>query len=102
MSYEQPTLNELARDMLRQMMSDFSEDGYCAGWMHENEYRLWEALTNPEHQYGFITITDSEIARMRHLHERSGGWWIWAEGEESPRFVTTEEWIAILAKYRPG
>jgi len=35
---------------------------------------------------------------MKNLHERAGGWWIWVKGEDCQRFVTTEEWLQILAR----
>jgi hypothetical protein len=43
-------------------------------------------------------LEDREIARMKRLHEIAGGWWAWSEDEGGERFVTTEEWLKILAR----
>jgi hypothetical protein len=98
MSYEQPTYEELAKAALAQMMCDLSQDCFCAGWIHNNEYRLWTALTTGHRAYGGAEIPERDANRMRYLHELAGGWWIWPEGEDSIRFVTTEEWLTIFAK----
>jgi len=100
MSYEEPTYEELARDTLRRMMSDFSEDYWCAGWLMDLEFTLWEALTAGDGQLGMGRIEEHEIARMKRLHEIAGGWWVWAKDEGRERFVTTEEWLNILDQKR--
>ena len=45
MSYEQPTYEELARDALLRIMRDISEDCWCAGWLTDLEFTLWNAVT---------------------------------------------------------
>jgi len=102
MSYEQPSCTELARDMLGRMMSDLSEDFWCAGWMHDLEFTLWDALANGPRGFGFGTLGESELARLKHLHEVAGGWWTFQDGAESEIFVTTDEWMEILSKHRSG
>jgi hypothetical protein len=98
MSYERPTHKELAQDLLVQMMGDISEDCWFAEWMHDLEFILWDAMTTGKMSFGWGMVKERDLIRMKHLHEVAGGWWIWAEGEENRRFVTTEEWLTILVK----
>jgi len=100
MSYECPTHEELVGDALLRLMSDLSEDCWCAGWMTDLEFTLWEAMRTGGRELGWGGIGDRDLARLKHLHELAGGWWIWDKGETGNRFVTTEEWLAILAERR--
>jgi hypothetical protein len=101
MSYEQPTCEELARDALHRTMLDLSEDCWRAFWLHNLEFALWDAMVTGNISLGF-GMRKCDLARLKHLHEMTGGWWIWAEGEEDQHFVTTEEWLNILAERRSG
>ncbi len=100
MSYEEPTYEDLAKDTLGQMMADYSEDFWCAGWLIDLEFTLWEALTDGSRQLGMGRLEEREIARMKRLHEIAGGWWAWSKNEGCERFVTTEEWLRILDQKR--
>lgn len=84
------------------LMSDISEECYCAGWMHGNEYRLWDAITNPNDDriYGFTKINDEQIERLRDLSRKLDGWVVW-DDEVGERFVTIEEWERIRAGKLP-
>lgn len=100
MSYEHPTHEELAKDTLLRMMADFSEDNWCASWLNDLEFTLWESMMTGSRTFGWGRIEERDLVRMRSLHELAGGWWVWAEGEQGQRFVTTEDWLAILAKHK--
>jgi hypothetical protein len=97
MSYEQPTHEELVREALLRIMEDLSEDCWCAGWLKDLEYSLWTAVITGNLDFGW-GMQERELARLKHLHEMAGGWWIWSDGEEHRRFVTTEEWLGIYAE----
>ena len=98
MSYEKPTTDEVIRDSLLYLMRDISEFTYCAGWMMALEFALWSAVQTGNCNYG-IGIPESDLARLKSLHEMAGGWWIWQDEEEQERFVTTEEWLPIYADW---
>ena len=102
MSYEQPTYAELARDALAKTMSDISEECWFAGWMKGNEVALWTSLKTGDREYGATEIQESDLARLKHLHELAGGWWIWPDDEDHPRFVPTNEWLGIFDKRKSG
>jgi hypothetical protein len=99
MSYEHPTPEELVREALLQLMSDISEDCWCAGWLLDLEFFLWEAITTGKSDFGW-GLSEPELARLKHLHQMAGGWWIWAEDEKTNRFVPTEEWLALYAGHK--
>lgn len=83
-----------AAELLVIHMSNISEDHYCAGWLMGLEYKLWDVLNGGDPQFGFGPISPQNIERLRELHERAGGWWMWVgENMDSGKvFVTTEEW----------
>jgi hypothetical protein len=98
MSYEHPTHEELVRDALEGLMSNLSEDCWCAYWMHDLEFTLWEAMMTGKTNLGF-GVRDCDLVRLKSLHKLAAGWWIWPKDEESKRFVTTEEWQLIFANH---
>ena len=81
-------------------MSDLSEDCWCAGWMTDLEFTLWEALTTGARELGWDGIEERDLSRLKHLHAMAGGWWVWDKSDTGNRFVTSEEWLAILAERR--
>lgn len=89
-------LAEYAKHELYQLMSDISEDCYCAGWLIGNEYRLWNAITDPndDRRYGMSEIAEDDIARLRELSAHAGGWWMWEDKDDSPgaMFIALAEW----------
>ena len=86
-----------AVDALASLMSDISQEHYCAGWMNDLEQRLWGMLQGKDRQYGNGVVSDANIAQLRSLHEKCGGWIVWQgrdAGHEPSgmKFVTTAEW----------
>lgn len=66
--------------------------------MTDLEFTLWEALTTGARELDWDGIEERDLSRLKHLHEMAGGWWVWDKSEPGNRFVTTEEWLAILAE----
>jgi hypothetical protein len=82
---------------LYDLMSDISEDCYCAGWMMGNEYILWEILTNPSasRNYGQAIVTPEKIAILREISAEIGGWIRWRDEDEIPA-LTLVEWGPVF------
>lgn len=92
------------------LMSDISEDCYCAGWMSDNEYTLWDAmLSHPTTEagipYGLGVITHEHLAALRTLAAATEGWIYWHNDDWEPglepmqwgpRFMKLESWLAHL------
>lgn len=67
------------RDSLLSYMESWSEDHYCAQWLHDLEYAMASA--------GEPTF--------RVMVERCGGWWTWADAErdEHGHFGPWRKWV---------
>src|SRR6185312_5627864 len=57
---DEPALS--ARETLACLMSEISEECYCAGWLIGNEHRLWSAMTDPtdDRRYGMGEISQEQ------------------------------------------
>jgi hypothetical protein len=65
-----------ARD-LAWLMSDYSEAAFCAGWIHDLEFFLWEAQTGACLGFDGEPITKCLRDKLRELSDRCGGWIVW-------------------------
>jgi hypothetical protein len=92
---------------LYELMSDISEDCYYAGWMMGLEYAIWGALQDGDRRYGAGEMDAEQLEQCRALAKELDGWVIWYDDDSDPelpieewgpRFVSTDEWTAILAK----
>jgi len=87
---------------LYDMMSEISEECYCAGWMDGNEFTLWEAIQTGEMRYGMGNIDKEKLAKVAALSVLTGCWIIWKDKEHGlpleehgPYAIPIAEWIAI-------
>lgn len=88
-----------AARLLRIVMRDISEDCYCAGWLSDLEITLWSAVLHGPRRFGMGEITEGDIAELKRLSEKAGGWWTW-QGEAADsgeEFVTLDEWTVTDA-----
>src|ERR1035437_3176520 len=80
---------------LYELMSDISEDCYCAGWMIGNEYTIWRALQTGEMSYGMGDIDAEQLARCRELATELDGWIVWVKND-GPHFVPMAQWLEMV------
>jgi hypothetical protein len=82
---------------LRDAMSEISERCWCAGWMRNVELFLWAMLEGAPRDYGLGTVTEQELANLRHLSERAGGWCRWSDEDADETFDedADETFVAI-------
>lgn len=97
-----PSRATLARELLRYKMEDYSENGFCASWLVDLEFELWEAADrdSPSEREMFTVNTSREC---RLLAELCGGWWAWdkeSPGAENPVFMSMERWLKVLADHQ--
>ena len=91
---KEPDWRELAGEM-----SEISELAFCAGWMDELEYRLWEIVQGGPRNYGQITLTDDLLHRLRHLFESLQGW-VWFNDElEVEEFIEKGRWLNVYERW---
>jgi hypothetical protein len=90
------------RAALRALMSELSEDAYCASWHYDTEYRLWEILQGRRSGWMALAGDDPRIAELRRLHALTGGWW-WlnparGDGLGEKEFLPTAAWEDTYAR----
>ena len=83
---------------LADVMSEISENTYCAGWMSDLEFELWEALNRADGTDVGYRLTAGEIERLRQLSEMCGGWIVWKSGR-CQTFVPFTEWKSRFAAW---
>src|SRR5690606_1757875 len=70
---------------LADFMSSLSEKCYCAGWMQDLEFVLWDAVLNGERKYGQDLISQNDIEKLKKLSKNANCWIYFDDlNEESP------------------
>lgn len=88
-----------ARQLLRVRMRDVSKDRYYAGWEIYLEYRLWNMVQGGPRHWGLVELSIEQVAELRGLAERAGGWWHWDKAQGAERFVEMAEWERLYAEH---
>ena len=86
------TLEPKAQE-LAEYMSELSEQAYCAGWMIDLEFELWQAVVDGPRKYGRLLITDEHIGELRRLSEAARGWIVFDDNA-----ATVQLWIFLPMK----
>jgi len=84
--------NADAAKLLVNLMSDISEECYCAGWLSDCEYTLWGLKDKPESTWGMGVVTTFDCTELRRLSAECGGWWIFDSEAGGNVFLTLAEW----------
>lgn len=72
---EAEELHALRLEKLEALMSDISEDHWCAGWISGNEIALFRmAFLDAPLRYGMGEVSQSSINEVRRLAEATGCW----------------------------
>jgi hypothetical protein len=96
-----PTREELARELLRYKMMEYSQDHFCATWLVDLDFELWDAadLAAPSPKMDY-TVSLSRECRV--LGEIAGGWWVYEDEtcpeEQGPVFIPMERWRQLLSE----
>jgi hypothetical protein len=86
----------ITADLLVKLMSAISEEYWCAGWMHNLEYMLWDVVGGKREDL----CTPEEIEQLKYLSGRCGGWIIWDEQAKGERFVPMQDWLRLYEAKR--
>lgn len=80
---------------LAQLMSDISEECWCAGWCTGTEYRLWQAMVDPEdhRHWGQDIISDEAIEHLRKLSTAVMGWIVY--GDDGEQWMPLAQWMSL-------
>jgi len=90
--------------VLSMLMSEISEDAYCASWEMGAEYAIWdvvhEASSDPRWR---DSISPHQTMMLRELSAELDGWLVYdADGEDSVRLAPMDEWQEARAAYVAG
>lgn len=88
-------LDKVAAKALGEAMSNISEECYCAGWMSGLEFSLWEFLTSGPGKWGMGKVDAGDLATLRALSEKCGGWIVWRE-DVGQVFVPLANWLPMF------
>jgi len=62
------------QQVLRDFMSEISEEAWCADWMDDLEYVLWYAVIHGPANYGRKFIDEQIVLQLKQLSEEAGSW----------------------------
>lgn len=77
---------------LYDLMSEISEDCYCAGWMMGNEFTLWNALQTGDMNYGMGDIDRELLSQVAALSVKTGCWIVWRDNHTGPEYEHVDTW----------
>lgn len=75
--------------LLARVMASLSEDYWCAGWLTDLEFQLWEAAVQGSSP---STYPAADLEQLRDLSTRCGGWVTWIDWPPWRRYVPLDEW----------
>jgi hypothetical protein len=106
---ENPTMAELARELLLYKMQEYSE-ALCASWLSNAEFDIWELGEPGASDPGGPDWQRQNALACRKLGALAGGWWVYdrarhQDGEagwtgENPHFIALTEWTERHAAWR--
>ena len=82
---------KITAGLLRNVMSEISEEHWCASWLGGLEYILWDAVTGKRNDI----CSSDEIEQLKYLTEKCGGWIVWDKQAINKKFVPIEEWLRL-------
>lgn len=91
-----PELTPLQTALAR-LMSDISEELYCASWLIDIEYDLWAMIKGHDRAYGLGTVPESMIHALAELSRLIGGWIIWRNDHEE--YIPMSEWEELYIEH---
>lgn len=78
-------------------MSEISEECWCARWLSSLWFMLTEA--GPEHPWGMGHVSEEDIANLKSLSEKCGGWICWEDGA-GETWISLEDWKRRADTYK--
>lgn len=91
--------NLRAAEELRQLMSDISENCYCASWLMGLEYTLWSFATDPSTRrgtdWGQDSVSEGEIGELRRLSAECDGWIVFDTEAPITKTCLGETWVPL-------
>lgn len=86
---------QIAAALLGRVMSDLSQDYWCAGWLIDLEFDLWSAMHGARSPF-----TRSDLAQVKYLSAKCGGWIVWHDAAPWRRYVPLSIWKPRFADWQ--
>lgn len=88
---------------LAHLISDTSEDCYCAGWLHDCEHVLWDMANDPNSDlsWGMGIVPRASLDRMLALSMRAGQWVHWDDERGGVHAIDLDAWKRKHAAWKP-
>jgi len=91
---------EAARQLFA-LMSDISENCWCASWLSGCEYSLWRFVrAGVATSWGQADVSVEELRSLMDLSLACNGWWTWNAELGGEVFVQFDEWVKRYEAYR--
>ena len=88
----------IIQEFLADYMSDLSEEAYCASWLGNLEYALWDIVRGGSRDFGRTEFAEHQIDRLKELSAACNGWIVWDE-KNGPKHVPMNEWLQMYADH---
>lgn len=98
----------LARELLYYKMREYSQDGFCASWLVDLEFEIWNKARSSTQttETGESTWLKAQARECYGLGEVAGGWWVWRKTgnyeKNNKAFISMTEWMEILEQFPAG
>ena len=86
---------------LLNLMSDISEEAWCAGWMEGLEYALWHIMLHGPAKYGWEFIGEQTIQQLHNLSQEAGCWIVFDDATLETA-VPLSEWEQMFRSANPN
>jgi len=93
-------LNKFEKE-LADYMSQISEEAYCAGWISNLEYILWNAVTGGKREFGRYLISDKDIENLISFSTKCNSWIIF-DHKNDETAINLEEWKKVFSESDSG
>lgn len=82
-----------AQWQLYNLMSQISEDCFCAGWLGDCEYDIWQALQHGDPWPTNRLVSPRLLRLCQKLSTEINGWIYWTDG---PQFAPMAQWLTMV------
>ncbi len=95
------TLVTLMSMLMSMLMSEISEDAYCASWEMGTEYAIWDVIHGASSDLRWkSSISPDQTIMLRDLSAELDGWIVYdVDSDDYVRLVRMDEWQRIYGTH---